>query len=73
MVRQAITQLGHRRFGERELAQAVLEYLGQEVVPALQKKLQEPIPLESHRRLQMLVERLNGPLADLKTLRHLAL
>src|SRR5262249_46452008 len=61
---QYIANLGDDRFATRENATQQLRKLGRKAVPALREALLTPLPLETRRRVQSLLEiALKGPLA----------
>jgi len=66
-----IAELDGEHFGAREEAQQALEGLGELAAPALQKALERRPSLEVRRRVERLLQKLEGPVTALEQLRHL--
>jgi hypothetical protein len=62
-----IKQLDSQQFAEREAASRELTKLGEAAEPALRKTLQENLPLETKRRVEMVLAKISGE--RLRTLR----
>lgn len=74
-VARHIAELGHSNFAVRHQATLALEQCGQEILPQLKEKLQEPVALEMKRRLEELCAKLRDMPAradDLQAIRGVA-
>jgi WD domain, G-beta repeat len=68
-VAQLLADLESKEFKTRERASHELEKLGDIAAPAVQRALQEKVPLETRRRLELLLQKLEGASLPPDTLR----
>ena len=70
-MQQLIADLDSAQFAVREEASRELEKLGEPVEPALRQALRSRPTLETRRRLERLLEKLDAPVPPVETLRAL--